>query len=60
MTNDDDLRFGDVSGGTDGGDKSENGTDILDLLLQGIVGLVMLYVFLAILQSLFDIPIPFI
>jgi hypothetical protein len=52
---DDDLRFGDISGG--GGD-SEN--DIIDTFRRIIIGLIMFYVLLVVLETLFNVPVPFV
>ena len=63
MSDDDDLRFGDVDGSTNsggGGRDIPNAEDIMDLLIQGIVIVVILYVFFNVIQVLFNIPIPFV
>jgi uncharacterized protein HemY len=52
---DDDLRFGDVEGS-----EREEENNIINLIQQLIIGAIMLYVLLAVLQTLFGIPIPFI
>lgn len=52
---DDDLRFGDIGGG-----EGDSPNDILELLVQAIVGVIMLYVLLTVIQTLFEIPIPFV
>jgi len=51
---DDNLRFGNVSGG------SSSGTDIGDLLQQALTAIVGLYVLLKVIEILFNIPIPLI
>ena len=53
---DDDLRFGDLSGS--GGTDGDGG--ILELMIRAFVGLVMVYVLLATVEILFNIPIPFV
>jgi hypothetical protein len=50
----DDLRFGDVEGS--GGEN----TDIIELIQRLIIGVIMLYVLLAVVETLFGIPIPFV
>jgi hypothetical protein len=52
---DDDLRFGDVNGGGGTG-----GGGILELMIRGFVGLIMLYVILRTVEILLNISIPFI
>lgn len=52
---DDDLRFGDIDGGS-----SSGGGDIVELGTRILIGLVFLYVILVFLESLFGIPIPFV
>lgn len=54
---DDDLRFGDVSGSS-GGASGSGG--IVDLFVRIFVGLIMLYVLLATVEILFNVPIPFV
>lgn len=56
---DDDLRFGDVdrSGNRDG-DGGVGG--ILELMIRTFVGLIILYVMLSTIETLFEIPIPFV
>ena len=50
----DDLRFGDVEGS-----EREN-TDIIELIQRLIIGVIMLYILLAVVETLFGIPIPFV
>lgn len=57
MSDDDDLRFGDVSGESS---NNQSDNDILDLFTQIIIGLMMLYIVLVMAETLFNIPIPFI
>lgn len=63
MADDDDLRFGDVKDNTDRGGSGRDipsGEGIINLLIQGIVAVVIFYVFLSVIQTVFNIPIPFI
>lgn len=55
MSGDDDLRFGDVEGS--GRDES---IDPIQLMQRLIIGAIMLYVLLAVVETLFGIPIPFV
>jgi hypothetical protein len=55
MSDDDDLRFGDVEGS--GRDES---IDPIQLMQRLIIGAIMLYVLLAVVETLFGIPIPFV
>lgn len=58
MSGDDDLRFGDVGGnGGTGGDRAGG---IIELMIRGFIGLILLYVLLSTIEILFNIPIPFI
>lgn len=60
---DDDLRFGDVKGSNEsggGGTDIPSGENIINLLIQGIVAVVIFYVFLSVIQIVFNIPIPFV
>jgi len=51
---DDDLRFGDVSGGSSGN------SGIFDTLIEIFVSLIMIYVILRVVEILFNVPIPLI
>ena len=56
---DDDLRFGDVDrSGNRGGSEGVGG--ILGLMIRTFVGLIILYVMLSTIETLFEIPIPFV
>ena len=60
MSDDDDnLRFGDVdrSGNRSGGGGVGG---ILELMIRTFVGLIILYVMLSTIETLFEIPIPFV
>lgn len=56
---DDDLRFGDVSGG---GSESSSGIGdrILELFVSAFMGLIFLYVLLSVIEIMFNIPVPFV
>ena len=58
LSGDDDLRFGDVSGG--GGSSNGVFANIIELFIQGTILLVVIYVFLSIAEATFNIPVPFI
>jgi len=56
---DDDLRFGNVDrSGNRGGGGGVGG--ILELMIRTFVGLIILYVMLSTIETLFEIPIPFV
>ena len=60
---DDDLRFGDVKGSNESGGSGLNipiGEGSVDLLIQGLKLLVVLYVILLVVETLFNVPIPFV
>lgn len=50
---DDDLRFGDVDGNTETGDR-----DIADLIRQVVILLLGAYIVLKMLEILFNVPVP--
>lgn len=54
---DDDLRFGDVSG-TDSASGSNE--DIVDKLVTAAKVLILVYVLLAMVEILFNVPVPFV
>ena len=56
---DDDFRFGDVDrSGNRGGGGGVGG--ILELMIRTFVGLIILYVMLSTIETLLEIPIPFV
>lgn len=58
MSGDDDLRFGDVSGGDGGG--GSNLPEPAEYILQAIIVLVFIYIGLAMIEIMFDVNIPFV
>jgi len=54
---DDDLRFGDVG---EGSGNSGSGDWLIELFTRIFVGLVLLYVLLSLLKSLYGVPVPFV